>query len=379
MDRPKIVIQYPYIPLYRVPVFERLSRSDQYEYTFWSSKESPYKFLRSSYDESTLKIVEVPLKLVKLPLTGRTFELQFAAVKKLITERPAIYIILANPNSLSSWISMAIARMLGCRVLAWSHGYLSDERGIKGWVRKLYYKLAHGHLLYGNKAKEIMLEKGFCGQELDVIYNSLDYDSQSRYRNSNSLEDRIRTRSEYGIGAEDIVLIAIGRLLPKLKLDQAIEGISLLDKAGQRTYLLIIGDGPERRQLEQKADELGVSSRVIFYGECHDESQLSPLYNVSDLSIVMGKVGLSAMHSLAYGVPMLTNSSIAEHFPEIEAVVEGVTGWYFEKDNVSEFAAKVRPIDYKGEYYNNCVKMIEAHYTPAKQVVYIEQAIRKYL
>ena len=379
MCRPKIVVQYPFIPLYRMSIFTRLSLSNQYEFIFWSGKGYSDKYFKTVYDETRLRIEEVPLKTVTIPFVNREIELQFSAIRKLFKSHPDVYIILANPNSPSSWISMVIARMLGSKVLAWSHGYLSEERGVKGWIRKLYYRLPNGHLLYGDRAKGIMIKKGFHAEKLDVIYNSLDYESQSVFREKNGVEERNGIRRNYGIQADDIVLISIGRLMAKLKIDLAIEGLRVLNAAGRKAYLFIIGDGPERGRLEERAAELNMKDQVILFGACHDEKQLSLLYNASDISVVMGKVGLSAMHSLAYGVPVLTNSSMDKHFPEIEAVIEGETGWYFKEDDVREFAGKVRSIDYKGKFYRNCVRMIESSYTPEIQFSLIEKAISKYL
>jgi len=378
MKKPTIVIQYPFIALYRIPVFSKLSSSEKFTYTFWSGKASPDRYLKSSFNSSDINIVELPLKVLKIPFTNKAFEFQFSSIKQLIDSRPDVYIILGNPNSLTTWFSIITARALGCTALSWSHGFLFNEKGIKGFIRKLFYKLSHGHLLYGNNAKNIMLKKGFSNEELDVIYNSLDYSTQSKLREINTLEERNNIRDKYDFDRNGIVLISIGRLMSKLKIEQVIEALSIANKC-QNTYLIIVGDGPDKDNLMRLALELELKDKVIFYGECHDEKELSLLYNASDISIVMGKVGLSAMHSLAYGVPMITNNSMYKHFPEIEAIIENKTGWYFKEDDIEDFVSKLHKIEYKGDIYHNCIQTIEDHYTPDKQVYFIEQAIKKHL
>ncbi|MFK5950491.1 MAG: glycosyltransferase, partial [Methylococcales bacterium] len=231
---------------------------------------------------------------------------------------------------------------------------------------------------YGNNAKSIMLKKDFNIQELDVIYNSLDYSTQSELRESIGIEERNKIRDEYSFDRDGVVLIAIGRLMGKLKIEQAIQALSMANM-NQNTYLIVVGDGPEKDNLTHLASDLGIKDKVIFYGECHDEKELSLLYNASDVSVVMGKVGLSAMHSLAYGVPMITNNSMHKHFPEIEAIIENKTGWYFKEDDIEDFVSKLHKIEYKGNIYQNCIQTIEDHYTPDKQVYFIEQAISKHL
>lgn len=378
MNKPHVVIQYPFIPLYRIPIFQKLSASTRYDYTFLASRASPDKFLKSAFADSGLKIEEVALSTLRIPIINKALELQFSAIAKLVKHRPDVYIILANPNSLSSWACMLVARLMGSVVLAWSHGFLSDEKGLKGWLRSVFYRLAHGYLLYGNRAKDIMIRKGFDPDKIDVIYNSLDYTKQSALRDKLDASDRSRTRARLGIPENSIVLLSIGRLVAKLKLDQTIESVRKLNAEGKNVYLLIIGDGPEKKTLGRQAEFLAVKEHVIFYGACHNENELSLLYNACDLSIAMGKVGLSVMHSLAYGVPMLTNNTIEAHGPEIEAIIEGKTGWLFDEDNISSFVSKVARVPYHGIYYRECIKVVEDHYTPDKQFFYIERAIEKH-
>ena len=382
MQNPKIVIQYPFITLYRITIFQKLSRSSVYDYTFWAGKAAPDKFLKSAFNDSGLNVEEIPLSTFRIPFVNKLFELQFSALLKLLRTRPDVYIILANPNSLSSWLCMAVARIAGSVVLAWSHGFLSDEKGLKGWVRTLFYRLAHGHLLYGNRAKQIMLDKGFDGDRIDVIFNSLDYATQSRLRDALGYADREKTRISLGIDPDALVLISIGRLMSKLKIDQAIQGVRQLNDMGKKTYLLVIGDGPEKQRLTGLTETLKLAKHVVFYGACHNEQELSTLYNAADISVVMGKVGLSAMHSLAYGIPLITNNTLSQHYPEIEAVIDGKTGWYFNEDDIADLIDKlnhIEPLEYRGKYYRNCTAIIETSYTPEMQAHLIQAAIAKYL
>lgn len=377
MNKPKVVVQYPFIALYRIPIFKKLLASERYDFIFWAGKESPDKYLKSAFDESGLPIEEVPLKVFRVPIINKVLEFQLSAIAKLIGVRPDVYIILANPNSVTSWLCMLTARVIGVRVLAWSHGFLSDEKGFKGRIRALFYKLPHGHLLYGNRAKDIMVSKGFDPKKIDVIYNSLDYGKQSALRDALGLEDRVNLRKKLKIPENALVLVSIGRLMSKLKIDQAIEAVKKMDQQGRNIYLLVIGDGPEKTNLVQLASLLDIAGKVIFYGACHEEEELAKLFNASDVSVVMGKVGLSAMHSLGYGIPLLTNNNMNKHFPEIEVIKDGETGWFFEENDVDDFVSKVKQMKYKDEIYKKCITAIEERYTPEKQCQYIENAISK--
>lgn len=101
----------------------------------------------------------------------------------------------------------------------------------------------------------------------------------------------------------------MGRLTKVKKIDLIFEALA---KLGNRNYkLIIIGNGPEETHLKQAVKKLNLISMVTFMGEIHDESILSWLIYNSDICISPGNVGLTAMHSLVYGTPVITNNDFA--------------------------------------------------------------------
>jgi glycosyltransferase involved in cell wall biosynthesis len=346
-----------------MPIFKLLNNSSTFDYEFWAGQNNTDKFLLT--ETKGLNFKNTNFTEIKLPFINKKIEWQKNALKYCLIENFDLYIILGNPNSLSVWICVLIAKLRKIPILMWSHGYLKDEIGIKSVIRKFFYKLADGHLLYGNRAKNIMLKKGFKEKYLHTIYNSLDYEMQKRYRENLNYKDRIEIRKNLNIEEDSITLIVIGRLMKKLKIEQILESI----KDSKKTInLIIVGDGPEKNNLKDLVKIYQIQNKVIFYGACHNEEELSKLYNASDYSVVMGKVGLAAMHSLAYGIPMITNDNLDEHFPEIEAIIDNQTGFYFKENNLEDFISKIKAIPYRSNFYENCIKLIETYYTPNKQL-----------
>lgn len=372
-----IVIHYPFIAKYRIPIFKKLSLDKDFNIVFWASEKGTNKFLLT--DTNGLNIKNTPIKLISIPFLRNKLEWQPSAIKNILTTDLDLYIVLGNPNSISTWLCLFIAKIRNIQIFIWSHGYLSDETGLKGLIRKFFYKLADKHLLYGNKAKEIMLKKGFSEKELHVIYNSLDYEKQKDYRERLKYDDRLEIRKKFNFSEKSITFVTIGRLVEKFKLEQIIEVIKIMTEKGIDANLIIIGDGEAKESLVNLTKNLKIENRVIFYGSCHEESEISLLYNASDFSVVMGSVGLAAMHSLAYGIPIITNSNMSKHHPEIEAIVEGITGFYFEENNLIDFISKVKNLEYRGEIYQNCIRTIENYYTPGVQYRLIKSAINNFL
>ncbi|MBS1747739.1 MAG: N-acetyl-alpha-D-glucosaminyl L-malate synthase BshA [Bacteroidetes bacterium] len=87
--------------------------------------------------------------------------------------------------------------------------------------------------------------------------------------------------------------------------------------------LLLVGDGPERRHIEEQVRKLQVQDDVRFLGK---QDQVEEIMLVSDLFILPSEYesfGLAAMEAMAAGVPVI--SSNAGGLPEIN--IDGVTGY----------------------------------------------------
>ncbi|MFA0632987.1 glycosyltransferase [Vibrio breoganii] len=370
----KLLFHYPFIANYRVPVFNELSNLKEVEVIFLSAINS---------DDPTLLAKKNGWRFNHHPTTLKSFEIfnkklnfEFGVVAHLIKNRGrnSYYIILSNPNILSSWFYSLFAKILGYKVVFWGHGLLKEEQGLKKNLRKLYYKIPNLHWLYGINGKKLLNKSGIPSNKIKVIYNSLDYEKQKRIRDE-LFPKRKNIREELGFSENDFVIVTIGRLLKKLCIDQIIEAISKPEKLTLK--LIVIGDGPEFKPLQNLSNELNVSNSVRFTGAVYDEATLGKYYTASNASVVMGVVGLAAMHSLAYGIPMITHSTIEDHCPEIEAVIPGVTGEFFKQNDIASFLEAVYKVnENKGSYREHCIHEIEKKYTPSKQVALMMESLQ---
>lgn len=78
---------------------------------------------------------------------------------------------------------------------------------------------------------------------------------------------RAEIRREFGLAEEDFAVVAVGRLSAVKRYDDLIEAASQLLHRGCPLKLILIGDGPERGALENRARDLGIADIVRFAGE----------------------------------------------------------------------------------------------------------------
>ena len=256
-------------------------------------------------------------------------------------------------------------------VYFWTHGLLNNEKGIKAYIRVLFYKLPSGLLLYGNHARNILIQKGFDPEKLHVIYNSLDYNNQIKLRDSLNEQELLKLRANIFYNPEYPQLIFIGRLTRQKKLHLIIETIEILQNQGLKVNLLFVGEGEEKQILEKLISDKGLDKNVYFYGASYDEAINYKLIASSDICISPGEVGLTAMHSLIYGTPVITHNNFNNQMPEFEAIEKDKTGDFFEEDNYEDIALKIkrwlRKHPDKEKVKKDCYSIIDLYYNPSYQ------------
>jgi N-acetyl-alpha-D-glucosaminyl L-malate synthase BshA len=90
-----------------------------------------------------------------------------------------------------------------------------------------------------------------------------------------------------------------------------------------RARLILVGDGPDRSEVEQRVADWGLNDAVTFAGE---QQNLVPWLSVADLFLLPSaqeSFGLAALEAMACEVPVVASN--VGGLPEI--VEDGVTGF----------------------------------------------------
>jgi glycosyltransferase involved in cell wall biosynthesis len=309
---------------------------------------------------------------------------QPAVVRMALSRRFDCIVLLGNANYLSSWLAAILARLTAKRVLMWTHGFLRREPPLKSALRLAFYRLAHGLLLYGNRARTILGEQGFDPASLYVVYNSLDHDRQIELRKTLTDATRSATRSELGVPATHKLLLSVGRQNRAKRYEELIEAVARAIAAGSRLRLVLVGDGPERGALEALVARLSLQESVRFEGPCYDETRLAAMISAADLFVVPGDIGLSCMHAFAYGLPVITHDNLDHQNPEIEAIRPGQNGDLFREHDVEDLARVIGiwlerlhdPAE-RERAAQQCTEVIDRFYNARYQREAIDRAVQE--
>ncbi|GGM42584.1 glycosyltransferase family 4 protein [Microbacterium saperdae] len=235
-------------------------------------------------------------------------------VSRVLRTRATAIVLEGNVYGLSNWIAIAVARMRRRKVVFWGHAWKRPETGGKLRLRKAFYKLADGHLTYGEWAPAFAGSVGLDAGTFVPVFNSI-------YPSRELMSEAPRERRASREGA--LSLIYSGRLTARHKVDQAIAAVLAVNAHGHDVRLTIVGDGPERPRADALAHE---SDRIDLLGAVYDLDRLRELYRSADFAVSPGATGLNVIQALGFGVPVIAAQGDLQSGPEIEAVRDGETG-----------------------------------------------------
>lgn len=380
MKKPRVAIIYHYVAHYRKSIFDTLCTNCEIDYFIAadeSSNISSLPILNSTKESCGSAISERWLKIRNLWIT-KDIVWQKGVISIALSRKFDCLILLGNMYFLSTWVATILARAKGKKVIYWTHGIRRKEYGLKGALRKLFYKMADDLLLYGNRAKILLSNGGISAEKMHVIYNSLEFCMQNIIFESINKNDKNEKRKLLGLTPDEKVIIAIGRITRDKKFSILIDALEILiKKMSIDCKLIVIGDGPESMTLKRKILLKELNDKVIMYGACYEENEIALLISLSNVCVVPGDIGLSAIHSLTYGTPVITHNNFDSHKPEFEAISEGLNGAFYQHGNTEDLCQKIATWIQKErtQTLRSCRRVILQFYNPKYQIEKINRVI----
>lgn len=303
---------------------------------------------------------------------------QRGVIKKCLKSDFQHAVFLGEISRISTWISVVICRLRGIHVTFWGHGLYGNESRLRLILKILLFRMANTHLLYERRAKELMLEQGFSKDKLYVFFNSLDYETHKLLFHKLIKVDKEEVFPFFRNNALPVIIF-VGRLTPVKKLDLLLVAINSINEETPKFNLIIIGDGPERKDLEIKGIP-GVENQWLhFTGACYDEEEIGKYLSKSDLCVSPGNVGLTAVHSLSFGTPVCTHDNMSNQMPEAGAIQDGYNGFFFKENDIEDLKKKIN--DWFSNNYdrdivrNRSTEIIHKYYNPHYQQSVFERII----
>ena len=196
------------------------------------------------------------------------------------------------------------------------------------WL-KWYFRRCDGIIAPSEAAKnelEVLTDKN-----IEVIPTGIDI---KRFSNG----DGGRARKEMGLENEKVIL-HVGRVVKEKNLDLMVDAAPLVIEKIPDAMFVIAGEGPYKKELENKVKNAGLEGNFIFTGFV-DDAKLPDYYHAADVFAFPSKYetqGIVAVEAMAAGLPVV--AARVRALPEL--VGDGKCGFLFEADDARDFAEKI--------------------------------------
>lgn len=175
-------------------------------------------------------------------------------------------------------------------------------------------------------------------KEMNLIPNSADLDDFDPAKIT--AEEKQALREKHGIPADRTIACFVGRMGQEKSVDVLMEFWASTLRQEDGFHLMLVGEGPEKENLEQLAQKLGIAGMVTFTGLVKHENM--PLYFAACDSYVTAS--LSEMNSISMLEGMACGLPILQRYDELNAeqIKSGVNGYLYH--TAEEFASQLRDI-----------------------------------
>ncbi len=292
---------------------------------------------------------------VRMPISFRS-----SLIRELIKWKPDV--IHSQCEFFSFQFAKRIARRTGAPLIHTYHTlyeqYVSyvirSERLGKTMVRRMSRKRLKkvDKIIAPTEKVEDALRGYGMHNEIQVVPSGI---ALEQHNSRMGIQERMERRRALGIPDGNQVLLNLGRLGTEKNLEELLDYFADALVDNFNLTFLIVGDGPDKMNLERMAVELDVDSHVIFTGMVAP-SEVQEYYQLADVFVSASTSetqGLTYIEAAANGLPLLCRRD-----PCLSAVIkDGING--YEYDTMEEFIEKLNHITANSEWRDNAGKYSE--------------------
>lgn len=190
-----------------------------------------------------------------------------------------------------------LSRTSGVPLIAHEHNFSEQASKVKGLISKrLIAKHAQHIICVSQSVADTEQQSGTPSSLLEVIPNGV---------HLNAAINRSEARAELGLSDTAFVVGIVGRLRPEKAHEVLLNATALAKESGVDITLCIVGDGPQKNDLEALTNQLGISDSTIWAGERRDAARLASAFDTAVICSHWEGLPLAALEAMAAKVPLI--------------------------------------------------------------------------
>ena len=142
------------------------------------------------------------------------------------------------------------------------------------------------------------------------------------------------------------VIVCVSRLMARKGQDELIRALPIIQQTAPNASLIIVGDGPYRKDLERLVKKLGLESFVHLTGKV-SQAELSKWYAAGDIFAMPCRTRMGGWDVEGLGIVFLEGSAtglpaiVGDSGGAVDAVIDGETGYLVDGTNTAEIAGRI--------------------------------------
>jgi len=232
-------------------------------------------------------------------------------------------------------IATPLSKILGIPHISTCHGFILNDRNLKVYnaLDRFSLRLCNKVIAVSEGIRDDLIKSGISGSKIIVIQNAV----QNSYDADSFMENRLNRRRLVGVEENEYVAGYVGRLSDEKGLRYLIEAGLLLKGQGEVFKILIIGDGPKRKELEDLSKGKGLERKIIFAGFQSDVENWLPAFDVFVLPSLTEGTPMALLEAMSAGIPV-----IATNVGGVPKIVEnGVNGFLIDPGDFQALSEKI--------------------------------------
>jgi glycosyltransferase involved in cell wall biosynthesis len=247
-------------------------------------------------------------RVVQMPQTNNTLSLFFKLLSFIREEKPAIV------HCHLPWAT--ILGVVASRLAAIKNIIIHDHNTPKFYAKKIRLALfftrflASLSLCYSSSVQKEIFGKVSVFDKSDIrinkksytIYNGVNLKEIDKVKNTVDFENK---RNSLGVSKDDILVLTVSRLISWKGHKNLLEAMAMAQKKNNNIKLLVVGYGPEEKNILESIKKLGLEKSVIFLGPRRDALEIMAVSDIFSSVLAYPKdfnsesVGVSALEAMA--------------------------------------------------------------------------------
>jgi glycosyltransferase involved in cell wall biosynthesis len=260
-------------------------------------------------------------------------------LKAIVQKTKPDIVVCVNPYPAVYIYLLRLIYGFRCKVVVVMHSTLMPDRYTDALARLLYRPLLNRAdkviFVCWNQMKYWQTTYRINEKICHYIYNGIDTE---RFTCQMDKDERISFRKSLGIGTHETVICICATLAPTKRHVDLIDAGASLRNRGFQLKILIVGDGPERKNIEKHIKGRGVEGSVIFVGFQPD---VRPFVEISDIFAIVS----SSIETFSIAILEAMSMSKAIIASDIgcasEQILNNENGYLFQAKNVNALSEKL--------------------------------------